>query len=117
METKAFGLVELKLSLQGALLGAVTENLYGVTAGMTNGTVKINAFFYDRASEEDLEEMQAATTEVAADLPKEFELEENFFSLQDKPAKVLDFWAFLRASQRCQTELLSPLMRPGDGQG
>jgi len=90
-------LIKLMLSLQRALVGVVTPNLYAVTAGITNNIVRIDAFFYDFVSEHDLESIQVAASEVASDLPENLNVEENCFSRQNTPAEVLDFWAFKRA--------------------
>lgn len=89
-------LVKLMLSIQRALVGVVTPNLYAVTAGITNNTARIDAFFYGFVTEHDLESIQVAASEVASDLPEHINVEENCFSRQNTPAEVLDFWAFKR---------------------
>ena len=97
--TSAEALVLLKLSIQGALIGAVTPNLAAVTCGLRDNTILIQAYFDGPVTEEDIERIQVVGTEVIADFPEPFLIEERWASVDGDP-EMLDFWAFKRAADR-----------------
>lgn len=90
--------VLLKLSIQRALIGEVTDKLFAVTVGIEEKNVKINAYFSGEVSEDDRERISVVATEVAADLPEGYMVEDESVSSDTSPLKCLDFWAFKRAN-------------------
>ncbi|HEX8550856.1 MAG TPA: hypothetical protein VF681_04810 [Abditibacteriaceae bacterium] len=87
----------LKLSLQKALLGAITDNLYAVTAGFEGQWIRIDAYFTGDITAEDRDSISVAATEVIADFATDFMIDERCYSLlEHNSLKTLDFWAFLR---------------------
>lgn len=92
-------IILLKLSIQKALLAEVTENLFAVTVGAKERTVNIIAYFKKEPDESDIEHIQFVGTEVAADLPSDYMVEEKCLSLERHKQEMLDFWAFERASE------------------
>ena len=106
----------LKLSLQRALLGAVTPNLVAVIAGIEDRLadgkfIRVDAYVSTTVSEEDLENIQVVTTEVIADFPIEFMSEANCYSILEKPLGPLletppqasSFLVFLRREPDAST--------------
>lgn len=73
----------LKLSVQSALLGSITPNLYAVTAGLSETTVIFRAFYYVKPSEDEIEAMQLATTYIIADFPSPYTIDEYFYDTND----------------------------------
>lgn len=91
-------LIHLQLSLQLALLGEVTPNLYAVTAGFRDDQVIIVGYYNEPPSEDDVEHLQYVSTEVASDLPWDFPIVDEYaYCLKEHKPEMLDFWAFLRA--------------------
>lgn len=89
--------IELKLSLQRALLGEITDNLVAVTSSLNGTHIKIVAYFKGNLSEEDIERVQDIGTEVIADFPEPYTIEEVSLSADEHGLQCLDFWAFKRA--------------------
>jgi hypothetical protein len=58
--------------------------------------VKITAYFLDCVTEEDRELIRCVGTEVIADFPEEYSIEESCLSIEESKLKMLDSWAFLR---------------------
>jgi hypothetical protein len=90
-------IVELKLSIQRALVGEVADNLFAVTAGIKGNWIKIIAYFKGPVSEEDIERIQCVSTEVIADFPDGYMIEEAALSLDEREPECLDFWALKKA--------------------
>lgn len=90
--------VTLKLSLQRALFGEVTENLIAVTARVDGLKILIRAYFDYQATESEAERISLVATEVIADFPGSFSVEEEvrLIGLKDD-LEVLDFWAYRRS--------------------
>ena len=86
----------LKLSLQRALLGAVTGNLYAVTCGAEEDRVCIHVYFYSQPSEEEVECISVVASEVTSDLSAGFMVDEQCFDATEQQPKMLDFWVFMR---------------------
>lgn len=87
----------LRISLQRALLGEVTQNLVGITAGITGSKILIRAYFSEGATVSETDRISCIGAEVIADFPEFYEIDEQvMFPTQEKMAE-LDFWAFLRA--------------------
>jgi hypothetical protein len=89
--------VTLKLSIQRALLGEVTERLVSVTCGIKDRVVKVRAYVIGLVQEEDVERLNSIAGEVIADFPEGFTIEESCLSIEDGDPAMLDFWAFKRA--------------------
>ena len=90
-------LISLKLSLQRALLGEVTQNLIAVSAGVKDSKITIWSYFSEQATQSEADRMSVVGTEVLADFPGYYEIEEQIIFVGDEEMKMLDFWAFYRA--------------------
>ena len=98
----------LRLSIQRALLGEVTNQLFAVTAsiesklariaGKDGKLIKIIAYYEGVVSAEDLETIQCVGAEVIADFPEGFFVDEVCLSLNENELQMLDFWAFMKKS-------------------
>jgi hypothetical protein len=86
----------LKLSLQRALLGAVSENIYAITADVKEKQIRIHAFYYREPSESELNDLSMVTTEVIADFPTGYKVDEQCFLKSLTDPIVLNFWVFMR---------------------
>jgi len=93
METQT----QLKLSIQSALLGEVTNDLVAVTACLKDQHIVLR-FYYDKAIESDeIERAGAIGGEVIADFSAEYTIEEEVRQCTSRSdIEVLDFFAFLR---------------------
>jgi hypothetical protein len=91
-------LVSLKLSIQVALLGEVTDRLVSVTCGLKDKHIDIRAYVSGKVEEQDIERIQFISAEVIADFPDGYTISESCLSLQDAEEEMLDFWAFRRAT-------------------
>ncbi len=90
----------LRLSIQRALLGAVTENLIAVTAAVKDSKIFIRAYFDKAATESELENISVVGGEVISDFPESFGIEEQvIFASRTDEMEMLDFWAFFRATE------------------
>jgi hypothetical protein len=92
-------LIILKLSIQRALLGEVTDRLIAVTCGLENRRIKIRAYVSGKVTEEDIERIQCVGAEVIADFPNGYTIDESSVSVDDGEPQMLDFWAFSRAKR------------------
>ena len=92
-------LLTLKLSIQSALLGEVTDRLVRVTCGLKDRHIQIRAYFSGRVTEGDIERIQFVGAEVIADFPEGYTIDETAVSVDDGEPEMLDFWAFIRAKQ------------------
>ena len=73
-------LLTLKLSIQVALLGEVTDRLVRVTCGLKDRQIQIRAYFSGRVTEEDIERIQFVGTEVIANFPEGYTIDETAVS-------------------------------------
>ena len=89
----------LKLSIQRALLGEVTDRLIAVTCGIHGKTVQIRVYFSGEVTPNDIERVSFLGGEVIADFPEPYKIEETTLSADDGEPEMLDFWAFIRAKQ------------------
>jgi hypothetical protein len=87
----------LKLSIQRALLGEITDRFVAVTCGIENRILKIRAYVFGKCSEDDVERVQRIGAEVIADFPEGYKIEESCISIENQVPVILDFWAFKRA--------------------
>jgi hypothetical protein len=90
-------LLTLKLSIQRALLGEVTDRLIAVTCGLKERRIQIRAYVSGNVTEEDIERIQSVGGEVIADFPDGYTIDESSVSVNDGEPQMLDFWAFSRA--------------------
>jgi hypothetical protein len=88
----------LKVSIQSALVGEIPDNLFAVTCGVGCKRIVIAAYFDSPVSVEESHLLRRIACEVAADFPDSYSVEERCYSLQQTELRMLDFWAFLRAS-------------------
>lgn len=93
-----------KLSIQSALIGVITENLVAVTCGIRSRHLIIEAYFDGSVTPDAHEVMHGIVKEVVADFPDRYTIEGHCHSLQDRPARMLDFWAFLREKPNRRTK-------------
>lgn len=91
--------VTLKLSIQRALLGEVTERLVSVTCGIKGHVVSVRTYVKGPVREEDVETLSFIAAGVIADFPDGYTIEETCASVDDTEPEMLDFWAFIRAKQ------------------
>jgi hypothetical protein len=89
-------LLTLKLSVQRALVGEVTDRLFGVTCGIDEKCVHIRAYFSGKVTPVDIERVAFLGGEVIADFPEQYKIEESTLSADDGEPEMLDFWAFLK---------------------
>lgn len=85
------------LSVQRALLGAVSPTLRGVTIDLDKKSIRILACFDGLISEEDSESMSEVETEVMADFLPEYSVSMETKRI-DSPSKIqcLEAWAYYR---------------------
>ena len=89
-------LLTLKLSVQRALIGEVTDRLFGVTCGIHEKTVQIRAYYSGKVTPNDVERVSFLGAEVIADFPEPYRIEEATLSADDGEPEMLDFWALLK---------------------
>lgn len=92
----------LLLSLQRALLGAVTASLRGIAVACTEDEAAVR-FIYDDDEGDYLELVQDVETEVLADFCEDFTVEFSFETAPRESAPLLlmdgEVWAFLRREE------------------
>jgi len=93
---KEMDLITLKLSIQRAVLGKVSERLVSLTCGLNGRHIQIRGYFSPKPTEEDVEQLQCLGAEVIADFPDGYTSEETCLAVADGEPKMLDFWAFMR---------------------
>lgn len=88
---------ELLLSVQRALLGAVSPSLRGVTVGWQDNLIRLRFYFDGPISDEEYSAVQVVSTEVIADFQSPWEINEEILRLDPPtPLECLEAWAFLR---------------------
>ena len=88
--------VTLKLSIQRALIGEVTDRLVSVTCGIKGQVVSVRTYVKGRVQEDDLATLNFIAGAVIADFPDGYSVEETCMSANDGEPQMLDFWAFKR---------------------
>jgi len=83
----------LKLSIQRALLGEVTDRLISVTCGLKDRHIEIKAYLSGEPTEEDFERIGSVAGEVVADFPDGYTIAESCLSATNEKEEMLDFWA------------------------
>src|SRR3569833_3025210 len=84
----------LRLSVQRALIGEVPANLAALSAKLHANTIKISAYYFTPPSEEDIESISEVSTEVIADYPLEYTVEEEIGDISEIDKN--QYWDFLR---------------------
>jgi hypothetical protein len=86
----------LKLSIQRALLGEVSDRLVSLTCGLKGCHIELRGYFSLKPTEEDIGQLQCVGAEVIADFPDGYTIEEKWASAEECEPQMLDFWAFMR---------------------
>lgn len=68
-------LKRLKLSMQSALLGAITENMRNIAADISENKITLYFFINGEVKDDDEENISIIETEVIADFEDEFDIE------------------------------------------
>ncbi|HYH00278.1 MAG TPA: hypothetical protein VD837_14180 [Terriglobales bacterium] len=87
----------LRLSIQSALVGSVTDDLVAVTCSIECKHLTIEAYFEGAVGPYELEFVRGITREVMAGFSDKYTSESRCYSIQQREPQMLDFWAFLRA--------------------
>jgi hypothetical protein len=74
----------------------VTDRLDAVTCGLTDRHIQIRAYFRGVVTADDVDRIQCIGTEVIADFPEGYTIDETCLSADDEAPKEFDFWAFRR---------------------
>lgn len=90
----------IMLSIQRALLGQITSRLFSMTCGMKGKNIQIRAYVSGEVTQEDIERVQIIGTEVIADFPEGYSIEESCLPIAEGE-KILDFWVFRRPDETC----------------
>ncbi|HXA84065.1 MAG TPA: hypothetical protein VNZ47_03250 [Candidatus Dormibacteraeota bacterium] len=91
-------LTTLKLSIQHALIGEVTPRFFSVTCGLKDKWIQIRVYVSGDVTQEDIERIQFVGTEVIADFPDGYSVQESCLPVT-AGEEMLDFWAFRRADE------------------
>ena len=88
----------LLASVQRALLGAVGDSLCGLCAHLQNGSVVLTWYVRPGMPEEERDDLGIAGTEVIADFPAPFTIDERFVEVVDPSSalRTVGEWVFLR---------------------
>ena len=88
--------VTLKLSIQRALLGEVTERLVSVRGGIKGHVVSARTYVKGLVQSDDVEALSNIAAGVIADFPDGHTVEETCLSADDGEPQMLDIWAFMK---------------------
>ena len=78
--------LQLIYSFHRALLGAVTDNLYAVTAIVRGSELEVVGYYLgDPKSNDEWEDLSVVNTEVISDFIDELTLTERFVDVRDEP--------------------------------
>lgn len=102
----------LKLSVQSALVGEIPDNLFAVTCGVSHTRISVIAYFEGAVGDEEWHLIRKLSTEVAADFPDGYSVQALCYSMQQTELRMMDFWAFLRASSPRRRAVASKSARP-----
>ncbi|QKD02640.1 hypothetical protein [Mesorhizobium loti] len=98
---------KLLLSVQRALLGAVSPRLRAVTCGWEGFEITLRFVFDGEVADPDLEDAGIVATEVAADFPAPWTVDEEIARLDhpdDLRRGALALWAYWRKESAAETE-------------
>lgn len=84
----------LQASAQRALTGEVFSNLVALTCGLENQTIKLRAYFKGEVNEDDIERVQNVGTEIIADFPDGYMIDEECISTKERSPEILDVWIY-----------------------
>lgn len=70
-------ILDLKLSIQRALLGEITPNIRCVTINIINKKIELSFFIDGKVTEDDQENISCIETEVIADFEDNFDIKTN----------------------------------------
>lgn len=77
-------LLTLKLSIQRALLGQVTDRLVAVTCGLEERHIQIRAYVSGNVTKKDIERIQFVGAEVIGDFPDGYTIDGSSVSVDGK---------------------------------
>jgi len=86
----------LGLSLQRALLGAISANVYAVGAAIVESKIVISAVYYLPPSEDEQEDFSVVASEVISDFSAPYTIDTEWYVMPESEPNTLDFWAFMR---------------------
>jgi hypothetical protein len=91
--------VDLKLSVQRALIGEVTANMAAVTCALRQNLIVLRCYCFGAPTEDDKERLSEVGSEVIADFPEPYKILEECVPFQPSRQlpECLGFWAFMRA--------------------
>lgn len=89
---------EIALVLQGHLLGEITDNIFAITFGYSEGKLDIVLYLYQSPTIDELDDWGAFATEVSTQVPAEVSADVMIFlvPLRDHPPSNLADWVFMR---------------------
>lgn len=90
-------ILELRLSIQRALLGEITEKWAAVTCGLDDFKIRLHVYVWGTVTPDDIERAGVVGAYVIADFSEEYSIEEQCLPFDGANLTVLDFWAFMRA--------------------
>jgi hypothetical protein len=89
--------IKIRLSIQRALLGAVPASLRAVSVDADEGKIYYRCIFNGEPSEDEWELLSVAATEIIADFPEPYIIEEEYLHIPNpKKMKHLKHLVFLR---------------------
>jgi hypothetical protein len=105
MTPQEFTIIDLKFSIQRALIGEVTANMAAVTCALRQNLIVLRCCYFGTPTPADKERLSAVGTEVIADFPAPYEILEECVRYQPSRhlPECLGFWAFMRAEVEEQT--------------
>jgi len=88
MENNYKYIKRLKLSMQAALLGAVTENMRNIAVNIVKNKILLYFFIDGEIKDDDKENISIVETEVIADFDSDFDIE-TIIKRIDCPEKII----------------------------
>ena len=90
------------LSVRSALRGVLTPNLYGACALLDRPDVVLTWYVSPELTEDELEDLQVAGTEVLCDLKETFGIQEHLVEVRDRsvPLPTVGEWAMVKPGFR-----------------
>ncbi len=97
----------LRVSIQSALVGEIPDNLFAVTCGVDHKHLSVVAYFDGSVGDEEWRLIRKLSTEVVTDFPDGYSIDAQCYSMLQTELRMLDFWAFLRASSPRRRSMVS----------
>ncbi len=92
--------IEVLLSIQRALVGAITPRMRAITIGFKSNTnIPLRVYFESQPSEEEFDVINTITGEVAGDFPEIDDFPEEIIvnsTTKVNKLPVLDAWVYMR---------------------